>query len=462
MKNLYCLSLSLLILLSFPLKAFDIGIDISGEAEPFNPTTSVEVPLPPNGILKYTEVNIPQDVTVTFTKNAANTPVTLLVSGDVIVNGTISVDGGNGGGTGDGNPGRGGPGGFDGGYGAFPDASNINNRGGDGQGPGYGGRGGNGGGGGFGSNGSSHYGAAGGKSYGDESLIPLIGGSGGGGGGVSFNYTIIGPGGGGGGGAILIAASGEVTINGIIRASGGGPGDHIPGQTGFAGYGSGGAIRIVATSLKGTGHITAISDNGSNGVGGGVGRIRLEFEDNEMNFSNVNPRPSVSDPKPIFINDMPTLRISSVGGFNAPANPTGHKDIVLPGITSNPVMVEVETFNVPVDTQLILRATPERGGQAAVVQNDPSFVVEGSFSAGSATTSIALPNGNSVLSLQATFTVTSSTAAVPGMDFSKYAQGAPVKQVKVAFNPDGQSVTTFITEIGQRHHWTGGRQLLIH
>src|SRR3989338_7156995 len=62
----------------------------------FSPQTSMEVQLPESGILNYTTVNIPSGVTVTFKKNELNTSVTLLATGDVIINGTIDVSGTNG------------------------------------------------------------------------------------------------------------------------------------------------------------------------------------------------------------------------------------------------------------------------------------------------------------------------------------------------------------------------------
>src|SRR6266568_7475696 len=77
--------------------------------------------LPPSGVYNYTTVTIPSGVTVRYTRNAANTPVTLLATGDVTIMGTISVNGDNGlNGSNVGGPFQGalgGPGGFNGGNG---------------------------------------------------------------------------------------------------------------------------------------------------------------------------------------------------------------------------------------------------------------------------------------------------------------------------------------------------------
>ncbi|MGH7754062.1 MAG: hypothetical protein ACREN5_14745 [Gemmatimonadales bacterium] len=57
-------------------------------------------------------------MTVTYTKNAANTPVTMLATSDVTIAGTIRLDGSTGG-FGVNSAGAGGPGGFPGGNGAL-------------------------------------------------------------------------------------------------------------------------------------------------------------------------------------------------------------------------------------------------------------------------------------------------------------------------------------------------------
>lgn len=65
----------------------------TGALGAFNPAVNTEVILPNNGILNYTTVNIPLGVTVTFKKNPANTPVYILATGDVVIEGTINISG---------------------------------------------------------------------------------------------------------------------------------------------------------------------------------------------------------------------------------------------------------------------------------------------------------------------------------------------------------------------------------
>ncbi len=111
-------------LLSCTALAFDSGS--TGVDGDFNPPVTIEVPLPPSGVFNFRSVNIPLGVPVTFSRNATNTPIVMLVQGDVTVAGTIDISGkpgadvgpaGDGNRADDGTPGQGGPGGLDGGYG---------------------------------------------------------------------------------------------------------------------------------------------------------------------------------------------------------------------------------------------------------------------------------------------------------------------------------------------------------
>jgi hypothetical protein len=98
---------------------FDSGS--TGADGPFAPTSDVTRALPPNGVFNFTTINIPTNVTVRFTRNANNTPVVMLASGNVNISGAIVLNGADGalvnivGSTTGG--GAGGPGGFDGGRG---------------------------------------------------------------------------------------------------------------------------------------------------------------------------------------------------------------------------------------------------------------------------------------------------------------------------------------------------------
>jgi hypothetical protein len=434
-----------------PAQTFDSGS--TGTDGAFMPTADVTLTLPPDGTLQFTTVSVPAGVTVTFARNATNTPVTILATGDVTIAGTIDVSGARGGrGSPSGtvvapNRGLAGPGGFDGGNGANGIASNV---GGAGLGPG-GGSGGRplfGGGGGYATRGGDGWpwdrGGPGGPTYGSPALLPLIGGSGGGGGGGDFGQT--GAGGGGGGGAIVIAASGTLTLTGQILARGGDAGGVNPEMPG--GGGSGGAIRLVATAITGTGgkldvaggnHETSFNMGGNRG---GAGRIRVEAYTNTAttNFSGVIP--SIAQPTSIALPTGASLRIASVAGVSAPATPAASlsaPDITLPGGIASPVDVVVTAAHVPVGTAVtvIVKGLTGPASQA-------SGMLSGTAAASSATVGVAIPtNQPAVVSASVTYTL---TAAGNGPAF---VDGEMVERVRVTATPGGAARVAYLTRSGR-------------
>ncbi|HEY6872049.1 MAG TPA: hypothetical protein VI298_04895 [Geobacteraceae bacterium] len=395
----------------------------TGSLGAFNPTADTVVTLPPDGILNYTTVNIPTGVTVTFAKNAVNTPVYMLATGDVTIAGTISVNGVDGTSS---IPGKGGPGGFDGGYsgmwgGGIP--------GGKGLGPGGGDTGQNGGaGGGFGEPGSSYNGANGGSAYGNSRCLPLIGGSGGAG-----RNDGGGGNGGGGGGAIVIATSTSITVTGTIMASGGSGSPRPSYWETSGGGGSGGSIKLVAgAQLTGNGSIYANGGWGDNAGAGGRGRIRFEAPSN--NFTTpTNPPYSYGLPASVFIPNAPTLTITSIGGTAPPASPTGNyiqPDMLLPNTTTNPVPVNVSATNIPDGTTVTVWVLPQYGSATSV-----NSILSSSTATANVTLSTTYSN---VITAQATFTVV-------GM----YYNGEEIDKVRVATKLGGGSETTYITRAGK-------------
>jgi hypothetical protein len=430
----------------------------------FNPTTSTTLTLPPDGVFNFTTINIPAGVTVRFARNAANTPVTLLASGNVTIAGTIDVSGSPGGSGVQGatnlvnNGGAGGPGGFDGGDGADGLASTT---GGSGLGPGggaggvvTGGAGNGGGGGGFvvsgatglSASGSSGTGGAGGGPYGTSALIPLIGGSGGGAGGAPFGHT--GSGGGGGGGALLIASSGTITLTGTLLARGGSgttsAGCCVPGT---GGSGSGGAIRLIATTITGSGGsinvVGGVPTFGGSAGSGSIGRIRIEAYTNTatINYAQV---PSIDKPGVVALPNAPTLTISAIAGVAAPASPTGTyatPDITLPAGTTNPMTIALAASNIPLGTTVTVTVKPLDGAASSAT----STGLAGTLAASTATASLTIPTSQpSVISASATFTLASLPGAGP-----LFAQGEQVERIRVAAVLGGLPTTTYITRSGR-------------
>jgi hypothetical protein len=440
----FCLAAALAAAPAFA--TFDSGS--SGADGAFNPTATTAVQLPPDGILQYTDVNIPAGVTVTFKKNAANTPAVILASGDITIAGTLSVSASAASGQ---TAGAGGPGGYDGGKGGP-----MFSPGGPGKGPGGGNggvgtssngyicAGGGGGYGGQGGNANSAYGCntTGGAVYGSAVLVPLIGGSGGGGG--AGTSTMVGGGGGGGGGALLLAATGKITVSGTISADGGsGTYTYLSGIASYSGGGSGGAIRLIATTIDGNGKINANGAAGSGyGGAGGAGRIRLEAE-NLLRTTQSTPTFSFSTPYEVFPALLPTLRFVSVAGVAAPAQPTGNMDVSLPADVGNPVSVELAGSGVPPGSSIKLVSAPESGAQSTAT----STPLAGNEGDSRATAQINIADGKSTLIASVGFTVT----AALGRELAPYAGGEQVAQVELTAGLQGRSSTKLITASGKEY-----------
>jgi hypothetical protein len=458
-----------LLTLASSVQAYSSGS--TGADGPLTPAVNTEVTLPPSGVLNYSLVNIPVNVTVTFRKNATNTPVVLLVQGDVTIAGRIDVSGKKGadvGGAGDGivaddgMPGEGGPGGYSGGAGGRVGADRS---GGSGRGPGgglaglmFGATPVGGGGAGYVADGTNAFRTGsqtnngnGGKAYGSANILPLIGGSGGGGGVGGTSQP--GTGGGGGGGALLIAASGTVTItsaSGSILASGGNGGS-VPFNTGggaTGGGGSGGAIRIIASTITGNGTINAAKGvKGTGGIDDGGdasdGRVRLEADINTRTQASV-PTHTASAPGSAFIAGLPTLKIKTVGTETVPAAPTGVADVSLPTNVVNPVPVTFETTNVPQGTVVKVTVAPAYGANSTATSN----ALTGSDALATASASVTLPQGASTLFATLTYNVIASAGDL----MSKYAQGERVEQVRLSASMGKPSSTvTLITGSGREY-----------
>jgi hypothetical protein len=420
----------------------------------FSPSSSQTIQVPASGVFNYTTVTIPAGVTITYTRNATNTPVTILATGDVVINGAINIDGQA---STSANGALGGPGGFNGGKGGYP-ADAASGTSGEGPGGGCGGLGGTGstsgggGGGGYATagvdgGGTSPAGGQGGAKYGSPLLLPLIGGSGGGGaGGYSTNW---GRGGGGGGGAILIASStairfGSPTGSGTIYARGNSSGGQ--GAT-WGGCSSGGAIRLVANTLTGNPflYVTGGCTVGTNV--GSAGYIRLEAYDFTGLTGSLNPLTSTSRglPNPLTLTNPPQLKIKTVAGINSPASPKGSfqaaPDITVAATQSNPVTVELEGVRVPTGTLVQVTVIPEAGLRTSV----ESSALAGTFDLSTGTAQVTLPTGMSVLTASATVELLASADTPP-----MFIEGERVAQIEVNASYGGESEVTYITKSGRR------------
>ena len=414
-----------------------------------------ELQVDADGIFHFTTVDIQSDATLKFIRNAQNTPVTILATGDVTIDGTIDVGGQ------PGNyviPGAGSHGGFDGGVGGV-----VKDKGKRGEGPGGGvggspnlvevSYGGAGEGGAYSASGVNGYttrpaapGGSGSVAYGNERIIPLLGGSGGGGGGGTM--SLVGGAGGGGGGAILIASSTSITVSGAILANGGrGADGEGTNAGGGGGGGAGGAIRLITNALNGDGTINAVGGAGgtSHLTGGGpgsAGRIRLEYVTSNRTAA-TNPPMTIGYALSVEPPDMPTLSIVSIAGVDAPGIPMGNfnaPDIVLPYGVINPVSVVVNAVNVPADATVTVTANPSVGDSTTA-----TATLSGTNVSSSATVdldiSMAYP---CVLTASVTYELIAALGEEPFM-----LDGELIAKVRVSTSLGGQSSITYITENGR-------------
>ena len=324
----------------------------NGSLGPLNLVDSnLVVDLPPDGRLHYTTLNIGPGRTLSFRRNALNTPVYLLAQGDITIDGTIDVSGA----PAPGSPpigGVGGPGGFDGGKPGFGDEIPP----GDGYGPGAGGAGTTGsaaesaGGAGYGVAGGGASSSFKGAAYGSPLLIPLIGGSGGGG-----DTGQPGSGGGGGAGAILLCSSTRIAIaqSGSVVAQGG------PWRGSSHNAGSGGGIRVLAPKVEGRGTLNV--NGGSSG--GGVGRIRVDTLDKTTLQLSFSPLSSTTVGANMFVNPgvVPRLDIlEAAGQAIAPgAGSTVRVQLPFGSDTNRTVRIQARDFGTDVPIRLTL--TPDSG-----------------------------------------------------------------------------------------------------
>jgi hypothetical protein len=360
-----------------------------------------------NGVWRYKKIIIPKGMVVRFKRNAANTPVYWLAADNVEINGIIDVSG-------DAawnvyytsakmrNSPQGGPGGFDGGRGGIRYDESGSYLGMPGVGPGGGSAGKE-----SGSSIELSYGKSGGftgsadssgKSvaiYGNSYLQPLIGGSGGGG--TASFPSMDGAPGGGGGGAILIASSRDIMLDGKILANGGANSYAMGSNYFHSGAGSGGAIRLVADRVTGSGSMSAKAGLGSFNSTTSFGRIRIEAFERELAKSTVHsptplqvpPMSGQSAPEGSPIKSLGLISIYSVSGQILSAPTTGNMN-ALEVVFNAPGAVKIVVSAQGVDDGSQIRLRVTMSGEA--IESLPAII-----SSGKAEFNIDVPAGEGTI-----------------------------------------------------------------
>jgi hypothetical protein len=376
------------------------------------------------GVYNFTTFNLPAGINLTFTPDSLNRPVQFLDSGDVTIAGNMGLTGQSSQGK---KGGAGGPGGFNGGDGGG-DTTSTTLAGGSGAGPS--------GGVGWGTSVSG----GGGLLIANQQLTPLFGGSGGGGG--LGNVADPGDGGGAGSGSLLLASNGTITLNGGIYANGGN-GSQNNRSDRSSGSGSGGAVRLVANTVKGSGTIN-VSGGSSVWGSGGAGFVRIEaFNNTGINVVGASSFLRPTTPSAAIPTNLPSLRITSIGGVTVPANGTGglpsQPDISFSQTQTGTVLLNVATSGIPINTTFNVRVAPTDGKYGGI----STFTGTTSSTGGSA--SISLPQGTSIVDVYAAFQPTAQTA-----QSIQKAVGEKIVRAEVSSRYRGASEVVYITQSGKR------------
>jgi hypothetical protein len=148
----------------------------------------------------------------------------------------------------------------------------------------------------------------------------------------------------------------------------------------------------------------------------------------------------------VFLSEVPSIRIASVGGVATPENPTGIADITLPADTVGPTEVVFQTRNVPAGNTVLLRLSPAYGLSSEAIS--PAIALsQGSTTDGTASVSVTLPSGPSTLQATTTYTV-----VVAGqIDLSRFAQNEPVEKVEVTVSLVGETRARVLTASGKAY-----------
>lgn len=243
--------------------------------------------------------------------------------------------------------------------------------------------------------GSGSYGTVGvgdlaGSTYGNSFLQPLLGGSGGAGGEFSGSSFA----GGSGGGAILIASETSITLTGQIDADG----SRNTSTSNTAG-GSGGAIRLYAPSISGTGSLSASGGFPNSSIRAGDGRILIEASSN--NFTGFStPAAITRTPIELFAPSTDAIRVISIGGVPTPDEPTGtfaSPDVILNSV--GPVTLVLGASGIPLGTELEVEIYPE--GFDPI--NTTSTPLAGTLESSTASVEVTLPRGYSRAFIRAQF-----------------------------------------------------------
>ena len=364
-----------------------------------------------SGVMNYNSINIGSGCILKFSPTGngpghKSNPVRLLVSGDVVIEGTIDLTGTNGN-VGISNysvvGGIGGPGGYNGGNSGMAWLSSQA-----GYGPG----------GGAGVNVSATGNCGNAGSAGtftpvihEPRLQPLVGGSGGGGGCHDNGHYSVSSGA-GGGGALLIAATGSITLNGTISTAGGYTSGNAAG-----GSGSAGMIHLIANAVDGSGSVNAIktiieSNNGTTTLSSVFG-LRYDYGLERLTLD---------------LAQTPSLTIATVGGVDT--STTNQVELGASGSTT----IAVSSSGIPEGAEVTLSVSGN-----LVARTTATGLLDAN---GDTSMVISIPSGISVITAYVSQSVT-NVASLPSY------LNEQITVARLEVTPGAKSALRFYTASGK-------------
>jgi hypothetical protein len=207
---------------------------------------------------------------------------------------------------------------------------------------------------------------------------------------------------------------------------------------------------MVASIVSGSGRIKVSGGSGYNGLPAAGGKIRIEALTNTYTgtITGASSGSVVSFTSPAIPSNLPTLQITSVGGIDAPANPTGDigtPDIVFPAPPTNPVTIDIAASNIPLGTTVDLRITPAIGMATTVT----STGLAGTFGDSTATASATIPPGFGAITAIASVMINASSPTFAGLALPKI-DGAAPERVDVVSTGSGTTRLFLVGREGTR------------
>jgi hypothetical protein len=190
-------------------------------------------------------------------------------------------------------------------------------------------------------------------------------------------------------------------------------------------------VRILASAFAGAGTINVAGGTASCGTsifGGGNGA---------PGYAGVE----VVSGGTFSLGALPSLAFTRIGGVAVPANPTGSGDVDLTGVAANPVTVEIAARSIPVGTVVKVILNQPHGTNVTA----DSSPLAGTLAASTATASISIPPGSTVLMATTTYALTLAM----GEALSVYAEGERVDKVRLSAGIGGGTMATLITVSGK-------------